>query len=603
MAAAEPHRVARVIIDSPLPQLDHLFDYRIPDALVGRVVQGVRVRVPLRVARRIADAYVVETAVSSEVPGELSEIEELVSEISVLRREVFDLTRAAADRAAGGASDIIRLAVPRRHVRVEKAWLAREQAEPLALPQARAVDGYAADQLGGSRLAVAAPVGVVEVGGRFIGAWALTLAQLAVRALADGRSALLAVPDYRDQDQLEIALAALVDERFVLRLDAKQTPASRYRAFLDTLVPEPRIVIGNRSVVYAPAHDPGLIAFWNDGDALFAEPLAPYVHARDAALIRQEQSGAALVFLSHTPSSQVERLVRLGWLTRVAPLRARGPRVVLTPDDPTSPRIPPSAWKAASEALATGPVLIQVARPGSASLEARERGEAMAADAGGTAHDLARAFPRVKVLLADGDHPVERVGSEPLLVIATRGAEPIADGGYHAVLLLDGGRMLARESLRVAEDCLRWWSAAATLAAAGAPVHLVGIGGELGIAMATWRQDDFLAREVAERKQLRLPPAVRLASVSGASRLVAEAVAAAERVGASVLSTEPLDAPGSGAVRTLMRFDYGHGHDVASALRTAVVAAASGRRRPATDERGYRPAPTLRVRMDDVDAL
>ena len=39
--------VARVLVDSPLPQLDQLFDYAVPDRLDGAAVAGVRVRVPL----------------------------------------------------------------------------------------------------------------------------------------------------------------------------------------------------------------------------------------------------------------------------------------------------------------------------------------------------------------------------------------------------------------------------------------------------------------------------------------------------------------------------------------------------------------------------
>lgn len=53
--------VARVLLDSPLPQLDRLLDYAVPDALRDEVRPGVRVRVPLRTGGRIADAFVVET--------------------------------------------------------------------------------------------------------------------------------------------------------------------------------------------------------------------------------------------------------------------------------------------------------------------------------------------------------------------------------------------------------------------------------------------------------------------------------------------------------------------------------------------------------------
>ena len=43
---------------------------------------------------------------------------------------------------------------------------------------------------------------------------------------------------------------------------------------------------------------------------------------------------------------------------------------------------------------------------------------------------------------------LERVPAAPALVIATPGAEPVADGGYGAVLLLDGWAMLGRADLR-----------------------------------------------------------------------------------------------------------------------------------------------------------
>src|SRR5690606_34527160 len=59
-----------------------------------------------------------------------------------------------------------------------------------------------------------------------------------------------------------------------------------------------------------------------------------------------------------------------------------------------------------------------------------------------TADELGRAFPGTKVVLADGERQILDVGNEPALVIATRGAEPVAAGGYRAVLLLDGERML-----------------------------------------------------------------------------------------------------------------------------------------------------------------
>src|SRR5690606_15682156 len=88
-----PQTIARVILETPLPQLDRLLDYRVPDGMQG-VVPGVRVTVPLRSANRMTQGFVVELATQQEFPGPLSDIEELVSGIEVLRPEIWSLARA-----------------------------------------------------------------------------------------------------------------------------------------------------------------------------------------------------------------------------------------------------------------------------------------------------------------------------------------------------------------------------------------------------------------------------------------------------------------------------------------------------------------------------
>lgn len=652
--------VARVLVDSPLPQLDRLFDYGVPTSLVEEARPGVRVRVPLRSAGRIADGFIVEVGERGDYSGALSDIDSVTSPIPVLTPEVLALARRAADRAAGSAIDIVRLAVPGRQVRVEKAWLAANAAltsePPSPNPAAPcAIDAYAAGRIeqaitDGKRLAVDAVPLVAEVAdGVWVGRWAVTMAAAAAACLAGGKSAILSVPDFRDQEQLAAALAAVLPQEAVVRLDARQSNPERYRAFLRCLEGVPLAIIGNRSVVYAPAASLGLIAVWDDGDSLHSEPLAPYVHTRDAALLRQEQQGCALIFFGHSRSTEVERLVGLGWLESLSPAPAVLPKVIPTAhqavSDPMAARarIPSSAWREAKAALERGPVLVQVARPGYAPrLACRDCGQSarcrtcegplakksaastpgcswcgalavgwkcgncestrmrfVGAGAGRTAEELGRAFPGVRVIVADGEHPVLSVGSAPALVVATRGAEPIAAGGYRAVLLLDGERMVARESLRVGEDCLRWWSNAVALAAPAAPTLLVGVGGALATALSSWRQAGYAQAELADRRRLRFPPAVRVATLTGALSTVTKAIEALPVQPEDVLG--PVDLEGA-SVRTIVRFDYGMGADVASTLRAEIVRNAGSRRRPPAVRGERRPLPlNLKVRFDDVE--
>lgn len=643
--------VARVLIDSPLPQLDRLFDYAIPAELEEQAVPGVRVKVPLRSAGRVVEGWLVERGEIALPERPLSELDAVVSPVAALTPELYDLARRVADRAAGSAGDVLRLAIPKRMVRAEKAWLAApEVPTPVVDPD---VAAWAAGVLhiypgledaiaAGERLALdALPRPAVE---RLVGAWAELLAAIAVATLAAGRSTLLVMPDQRDQEQVLAALAERAPGDAVLRDDARRSGPERYAGYLRLLNDAPAIVVGNRSTVYAPAQAVGAVVIWDDGDPLLAEPLSPAVHARDAALVRQEIEGSALIFAGHTRTTDVERLVQLGWVRDLPAARRASPRVVLSATregESRGQRVPSAAFAAAREALADGPVLIQVARPGyapvlvcadcrtparcthcSGPLRARRAGAVpdcswcgrsapnwtcencrstrlRMASSGSerTADELGRAFPNTRVIIADGDHPVTRVEAKPALVIATRGAEPLAVGGYRAVILLDADRMLMAEQLRVGESCLRWWSNAAALATPGAPVHLVGVSGPVARALATWTQPAYARAELADRAPLLMPPVVRVAAVTGSASAVDQTLArlreeVPELSPLAVLGPVPVD---EGGVRALVRFEYGLGRRVAETLRAAVVAEAIRGRR---SRKGAAPRITLRVRLD-----
>ncbi|GGO02887.1 hypothetical protein GCM10010116_05660 [Microbispora rosea subsp. aerata] len=109
--------VARVVVDTPLPHLDRPFDYLVPSTMDAEAVPGCRVRV--RFAGQLADGYLLERLAESEHAGRLSFLERVVSSEPVLTPEIARLARAVADRYAGTMPDVLRLAVPPRHARVE----------------------------------------------------------------------------------------------------------------------------------------------------------------------------------------------------------------------------------------------------------------------------------------------------------------------------------------------------------------------------------------------------------------------------------------------------------------------------------------------------
>lgn len=654
-------RVARVLLDSALPQLDHLFDYAVPPELHDALRVGHRVRVPFRSKDRKSFGYVIEFALHSEFRGELAPIADIVSPVPLLTPEVWRVARAVADRAGGSAGDILRLAIPQRMVRVEKQHLAEAPTdgdpaiETVAVPLDREPteeEAIASELLQAARLALTASHGPERLHtGEWVGSWAARYARIALAVHAAGRSVICVVPDWRDLDQLRDALAALGHED-VVRVDSRQSNSERYTGFLRALDHTPRIIVGNRSAVYAPAHELGAILLWDDGDPVLAEPLAPYVHARDAALVRAEQAGAGLFFGAHARSAEVQRLIDIGYV-RAQQNPPRRTRIVhadasMTPDA-FAGRVPEIAARTIREGLQTGPVLVQVATPGYAPIavchDCGELARCLACqgpigfraaqraacrwcgtnaatwhcgECNGrylvergmgserTVEQFERQFAGARVLLSDGEHARERVDARPALVVATRGAEPLAAGGYRAVVLLDAERLLARESLRAAEDCVRWWENAAALAAPDGYCLLAAGGGPAVRAFVTGRTQEWLHAELGDRRELRYPPAVRVASVTGGRAEVDRALNTLEALpGVDYLGPTQLAAGGPsktppGLVRAIVRFDYARGAEVAARLRGALVADAAGASARTTGRAPGRARPeALRLRFDD----
>ena len=111
--------MARVAVDVPLAHLDRPFDYLVPATLDEAAVPGCRVRV--RFAGRLTGGYLLERAEASDHQGTLAFLERVISPEPVLTAEAAGLARAVADRYGGTLADVLRLAIPPRHARAEKA--------------------------------------------------------------------------------------------------------------------------------------------------------------------------------------------------------------------------------------------------------------------------------------------------------------------------------------------------------------------------------------------------------------------------------------------------------------------------------------------------
>nr|WP_328822579.1 primosomal protein N' [Micromonospora rubida] len=613
-------------MDVPLAHLDRPFDYLVPAELDEAAAPGTRVKV--RFAGQLVDGWLLERADDSGHTGKLAYLEKVVSPEPVLAPEVARLARAVADRYAGSLADVLRLAVPPRHARVEKEpHTPPEPPAPLDPPEADGWRAYPAGPAFLRALTEGRPARAVwsALPGED---WPARYAEAVAATVAGGRGAVVVVPDARDLDRLDAALTVALGDGRHVALAAAAGPARRYRAFLAARRGDVSVVIGTRAAMFAPVARLGLVAVIDDGDDLHAEPRAPYPHAREVLLTRAQLADAAALVGGYARSAEAQLLVETGWAREVvadrATVRARTPAIAPTGDDPqlardpgaATARLPSLAWTAARDAVrADAPVLVQVPRrgylPSISCAECRtparcphcagplalpsadgpptcrwcgriaaayacpecggRRLRASVTGARRTAEELGRAFPGVPVRTSGREEVLTTVPGGAGLVVATPGAEPVAEGGYGAVLLLDSWALLTRADLRAGEEALRRWLAAAALArpaGAGGRVVVVADGALVPVqALLRWDAAWFAARELAERRELGFPPAVRMASVTGSADAVADLLAEA-RLPEEAELLGPVPADGD-RERMLVRVPRARAAALAGALHSA----------------------------------
>ncbi|HCG45958.1 primosomal protein N' [Corynebacterium flavescens] len=207
-----------------------------------------------------------------------------------------------------------------------------------------------------------------------------------------------------------------------------------------------------------------------------------------------------------------------------------------------------------------------------------------------TAEELGRAFARTRIVVSGGNKIIDEIDTQPCLVIATPGAEPLLRGGgrYGAALLLDGASLLGRQDLRATEDTLATWAQAATLVepASQAGRVIVVADEELPVVkdLLAWDMAGAARRELEERREVRFPPAVHMAAVDGADKALDAFLDLVELPAhAEVLGPVPLPAgqqlPGEydrqrwgPAQRVLIRVPLGPRAELGTALRCANAA-------------------------------
>lgn len=262
-------RVARVVPD--VTGVDKTFDYLIPESLADALRIGMRVRVPLH-GRNVAGWVI---AIGEPSTG--LAISKLRSVIKILglgtTQEIIELAHWATLRWVGRIRSFISASAP--STLIAKVPVARY------LPQAVKRSSAACDL-------------VSEYGGGLISVSPLANPTAIVSAFACNGPVIVVMPT---QHRARLLAASLKANGFSIALWPQDWSSAL--GGVD-------IVIGTRSVVWAPVARFSTIVVVDEHDDLLQEERSPTWHARDVAIERCRRARVACCLISPTPS-QVAR--------------------------------------------------------------------------------------------------------------------------------------------------------------------------------------------------------------------------------------------------------------------------------------------------------
>ena len=512
---------ARVRVDTGVFHLDQLFDYQIPEKLSSSTQIGVRVQLPF--GGRETEGIVVERVASPERAGELKSITKVLSALPIATSESLSLIDSVASHYACNSWDVVRSAIPPRVASVDKNFIVEAHNEV-------------------QRSSFSAEFKTLEP---------FVQAQEQVATLVSENcglgSVLIVAPDEKDVD---LIIEALTSKNLgTLKITAAMPREERYRNFLLAMHGPNSIVVGTRSAVFVPVKNLSTLIIHKESAPDHYEVRSPGWNSRSIALMRARSESLNLVFTGFSPSIDLSQLID----DRAVKYVNSKHIVNVKAFNPTDGALLPGRiFAEIKKALSVGPVLFIAPRKGygNALLCAHCRNVATCGCGGRlsviakniapncvhcgktfpewkcsfckrdkqylagrgierAAEEISRAFPKYPVIVSAGDVIKDRVESKPSLVLATAGAQPQVDGGYSAVVILDGMRFFAHTDLRTQERARElFFETSSLISLKGAVLLVIDDSHPITSAIARWNVAPLIKRELSERTELHLPPAV-----------------------------------------------------------------------------------------------
>ncbi len=511
----------RVRVDTGVFHLDQLFDYQVPEKLSSSIQVGVRVQLPF--GGRETEGIVVERVAAPERAGDLKSITKVLSTIPIATLQSLSLIDEVAAHYACNPWDVIRSAIPPRVASVDRSFELESQ-------EVSIVNKFSAE------FRTLVP---------FKSAQDQVASMVAENPISG--SVLIIAPDEKDVDLIIDAL--VMRDIYGLKITAAMPREERYRNFLLAIHGKKRVVVGTRSAVFVPMSDLSTLIIHKESSPDHYEVRSPGWNSRTVALMRAKNESAKLIFTGFSPSIDVSQLIEDREVKFVNTKEVVNVKA-FTPAD--GALLPGRIFGEIKKALAIGPVLFIAPRKGygNALLCSHCRNVATCGCGGRlsvgaknqaptcvhcgsafadwkctfcnrdkqylagrgierAAEEISRAFPNFPVVVSAGDVIKDRVESKPSLVLATAGSQPLVEGGYAAVVILDGMRFFSHADLRTQERARELFLETSSLISEkGSVLLVIDDSHPITAAIARWNVAPLIKRELGERAELHLPPTV-----------------------------------------------------------------------------------------------
>lgn len=577
--AAKDLPIASILVDTGVLHLDDEFDFLIPEEISHRVFPGSLVRVTFNGKR--TQGVVLGRKGHSTFQGQIRFLSELIKPFPILTQEVLTLAAEIKRYYGGSRWDVLRFALPPLTKRAggDERSLSSNNSRPENLRRGESEPAPDKNYPESFWRAMAKnPKNEKQVRAY----WSAPPGQDPFLFLASlvrwgTGNAILLLPDQSDVERMLLLIRNMggIQESQIAIWHSNMKRREREEIFLHILNGERKIIVGVRGSILLPMPNLDLIVLWDEGSDSYSEQRSPYFHAREVAIMRSHIERTHLIIGGYSPSLVAAEYVNRGYLAHLTPsqalIKSRMPtvRAITNRSAPEqSGRFPTLAWQVIRRGLERGAVIVQAQLRGYIQSLSCSRcfnsaicacGGKLISNGNGQVpecflcgshqhnwscpfcsnrylrnsqigderlvEELGRAFPNTRIISSNAEHRVYEIDDQPVIVVATPGAEPVLQNGYSAGVIINSQVMLQRASLKAEEESRRRWFAFATILRPEAELFIDCEYANRNIqALVRWDGLGASVRELQERATLSLPPFAKTVEVKGIHEAVGQIV-------------------------------------------------------------------------------